>query len=142
MSLDDFCQAFRSRWQACTEYFWPEGPALRAQAAGARLAEDLRRRYQRLLRRRRRIAQLRARLEGQERDITRVTGRVQACVSRADGANAWDAALTLDRLRRAAERTRARLRHHEGAYERQRLDFERGKQWARSLLVSAPPGNR
>jgi hypothetical protein len=131
MSIAKLCQTFRTHWEALTHYFWPECPTLRAQTERARLAEELRRRYQRMLRRRRKIERLRARLEEQERAGIRLTARVQACLGKADGHNAWDAALDLDRLRRAADRTRERLRRQELVYERQRLHFERGKQQGR-----------
>jgi hypothetical protein len=133
MSIAKLCQTFRTHWEAWTHYFWPESATLRVQAERARLTEELRRRYQRLLRRRRKIERLRDRLEVQERAGIRLTARVQACVGKADGQDAWDAALDLDRLRRAAGRTRQRLRRQELAYERQRLHFERRKQQARSL---------
>jgi hypothetical protein len=128
MSIADFCRAFRSHWQAFAEYFWPESPAAHPGAERARLTEELQRRYQHLLRRRRKIGQLRARLEEQERAGIRLTARVQGHVGKAAGQDAWDAALDLDRLRHATQRTRDRLEHHERAYERQRLQFERRKQ--------------
>ena len=133
MSIAKLCQTFRTHWEVWNLYFWRESTTPRLRAERARLTEELRRRYQRLLRRRRKIERLRDRLEVQERAGIRLTARVQACVGKADGQDAWDAALDLDRLRRAAGRTRQRLRRQELAYERQRLHFGRRKQQLQSL---------
>jgi hypothetical protein len=130
MVIAELCRDLRSHWLALSHYLWPETPREQAQADQARLTEELRRRRHGLVRRRRQIEQLQADLARLEREAARLTAQVRHPPGRADEA-AWQAALSLDRLRRACTLTRARLEHHEAAYERQRLRFQVRKQrWA------------
>jgi hypothetical protein len=63
MSLAEFCRSVRSHWQAIVRQLWPESPHARLQAEARRLDAELRHCYEGLLRLRRRIEGLRARLD-------------------------------------------------------------------------------
>jgi hypothetical protein len=123
MTVTAFCKALGSRWRLLARALWPETPERQARADQARLAAELARRRERMLRRRRTIERLRGDLPAQEKRAARLLARVEARVGQADEASAWELALELDRARGAAERCRERLRRHESAYERQRLRF-------------------
>src|SRR5205823_2396362 len=100
MSLAAFCRELRFHWRAFAHSVWPETPRERAERERACLAAELRRRELGLLRRRCKVEQLRADLRRQEREVTRLSAGLQGSPGRA-GAEAWDAALALDRLRQA-----------------------------------------
>jgi hypothetical protein len=124
MSVRELCRVLRSHWHDFAHYFWPESPDQQWQAELDQLAEDLRRRYLRLVRKRCKIEQLRHRLAQQERHLVRLGDHLQTDPAHAV---ANQTAQALERCRRAAERTRGHLLQHEQMYERQRLAFERRK---------------
>jgi hypothetical protein len=112
MTVATFCQIVKTQWDSLSSLLWPTSVEQLTSAEVARLTDDLEGRYIRLIRRRRKIEQLRDRLSGLER------------------AESWaggDAAL------RAIERNRARLADHEELYERQRLAFLRLKHLRRAM---------
>jgi hypothetical protein len=104
-----------------TQRVWPESPAERARAEIARLAGEMARRYQRLVRRRCVIEQLRGRLEQQTRRIAGWSGP------------AGDGPLSLEGLRQAMARNRERLQRQLEAYDRQRDALDRCKELRRRL---------
>jgi hypothetical protein len=128
MSVEDLRQAILVRWQTFTRYFWPDGPRSQLEAELARLTHELQQRYLRLVRRRCRIEQLRYRLDRQERRAALLGARMQNWLALAEGANAWETALVLERQQRLVESTRRRLLEQESAYRRQRLAFEHRKE--------------
>lgn len=112
MTVAAFCRIVQTRWESLSSLLWPTSVEQLTRAEVARLTDELEDRYIRLIRRRRKIEQLRDRLSGLER------------------AEAWAGG---DAILRAIERNRTRLADHEELYERQRLAFLRAKQLRRAM---------
>lgn len=122
MSVSAICREVRSRWQAFTQLVWPEAPEQQTQAHVEQLTEELARRYRRLVRRQQHVQDVRARLTRQERQlITRSLRLANPCKDE-------------DRLRRAIERNRERLAHHERVYAQERETFCQRKALRLALL--------
>ena len=116
MSVTVFYRLVRSQWQALTQLVWPADVEQLTQSEIARLTDELEGRYARLVRRRRKVEQLRDRLAALER------------------AEPEPPSMSEHPLGRAIERNRARLAEHEEAYERQRRAFVRLKHLRRAMM--------
>jgi hypothetical protein len=127
MSVAEFCQTVHSRWQAFTRLLWPETARGRLEAEIRRRDDELRQRYEALLRRRRHIERLRGRLDKDRRRAAALDAEVQRCVAAGEADKGYPPALALYQLRQRVERRQRRLEMHERKYQRQRDAFDRRK---------------
>jgi hypothetical protein len=133
MSVAEFCQTVRSRWQAFTRLLWPETARGRLDAEIRCRDDELRRRYEALLRRRRHIERLRGRLDKDQRRAAALDVEVQRCVAAGEPDKGYPPALALYQLRQRIERRQRRLAGHERKYRRQRAAFDRRKRQRQEL---------
>ncbi|MFO0845491.1 MAG: hypothetical protein U0797_24420 [Gemmataceae bacterium] len=114
MTLTAFYRIVQSRWDSLSQKLWPRDVEQLCRAEIARLTDELEGRYARLVRRRRKIEQVRDRLAGLERADLGLAGEDSAV--------------------RAIERNRDRLAELEEGYDRQLRAFLRLKRLRRAIM--------
>jgi hypothetical protein len=131
MSISTFWLAFRTGWQQLAGQLWPPTPQQEIRDALAELDAELAERYRRLIERQRTIDELRDRLAQQERRMVELNRLLDGAVP--PESTPLELAVDLDRVRRAAWRTRERLLAREQGYLRARAAFDRRKQARRDV---------
>jgi hypothetical protein len=131
MTVSTFWQAVRTGWQQLAGQLWPPTPEQAKRDALAELDAELAARYRRLIERQRSVDQLRDRLAQQERRAAELARLLDGAVP--PESNPLEVAVDLERVRRAAGRTRERLLARERGYLRARAAFDRRKRDRRDV---------